>query len=345
MRLKTFYAKNMTDAMQMIRESLGDDAIIVATGEDPERREVSITAAIEPAFEIGDEDGDGWLQYDSEQDENAVAEELTDTLLKHNVPEDIMDHMISSATVMRYDDIGIALVSTLDELFSFAPLPQKSTNKPLLLIGPPGSGKTLNAAKIAARATMSGLDVGVISTDTQRAGGLEQLKAFTDVMQIKLNKAETPISLRNIAETLIQKKDQVIIDTAGLNPFDTGDVRTLARLMSAVDAQPVLVLPAGIDAEEAGEIGRVFAMLGARHILPTRIDIARRLGSLLCAANQGELSFCDFSNSAKVAEGLSPMSALSLAQLFLPRLYKTSNNDIVTPTVSHHEALRTGSMQ
>ncbi len=346
MRLKTFYAKNMTEAMQMIRESLGDDAIIVATGEEPSRGGVRVTAAMdEPAFEIGDDAGDNWLQYDDEQDDNAVAEELTDTLLRHAVPEDVMDHMISCATVMGYDDIGIALVSTIEELFSFSPLPQGNAQKPLMLIGPPGAGKTLAAAKIAARGTLNGLNIGVVSADTARAGGVEQLRALTDLMKITLHKAQSPISLRNITESLDPRSDQVVIDTAGLNPFDTNDVRTLARMMSAVDAQPVLVLPAGIDAEEAGEIARVFATLGTEHIMPTRVDTARRLGNLLSAAHQGGLSFCDYSDTTSVAEGLTPMSALALAKLFMPRLYKSSKADIVTPSRHDAEVLRTGSMQ
>lgn len=346
MRLKTFYAQNMTDAMQMIRDSLGDDAIIVATGDDPARGGVRITAAVEPpAFEIGHEDDEGWLQYDDEQDDNAVAEELTDILLKHCVPETVMDHMVSCATVMGYDDLGIALTSTLEELFSFCPLPSNSTEKPIMLVGPPGAGKTLAIAKLAARGTMNGLNMGVVSTDTVRAGGVAQLKALTDLMDVKLQKAETPISLRNISEGLSRQKDQVLIDTAGLNPFDTSDIRTLARIMNAVDAQPVLVLPAGIDAEEAGEIARVFATLGTRHLLPTRTDIARRLGNILCAAHQGGMAFCDFSESSKVAEGLSPLSALSLAKLFMPRLYNNVNNGIVSQVEERRRPLRTGSMQ
>ena len=34
MRLKSFYAKTLTEAMHMIRETLGEDAVIVATREE-----------------------------------------------------------------------------------------------------------------------------------------------------------------------------------------------------------------------------------------------------------------------------------------------------------------------
>src|SRR3546814_18442279 len=47
MRLKTFHAETMAEAIQVVRARLGPDAIIVATAEDSETRGVRITAAVE----------------------------------------------------------------------------------------------------------------------------------------------------------------------------------------------------------------------------------------------------------------------------------------------------------
>ncbi len=348
MRLKTFYADTMTEAMKMIRDTLGGDAIIVATSKQRSGAGVRVMAAVEPSFEIDEGDiaiGDSWLQYDNEQDSDAVAEEMTEILLRHHVPENVMDNMISCATVMGFDDLSTALTCTLEQLYSFKPLPVKKHSKPIMMIGTPGSGKTLAVAKMAARGVMNGLNVGVISTDTLRAGGIEQLKAFTSIMKIDLQKAQTPKDLRNKTEELIKYKDQVIIDSSGLNPFDKNDVRVLAKLISAIDVRPVMVLPAGIDVEEAGEMARVFAAIGAEEILPTRIDIARRLGSLLNAAHQGDLSFSDASNTPKVAQGLLHLNPKSLSKLLVPRLYKPANSAILHSSTSRNEGKKTGTMQ
>ncbi len=349
MRLKTFHANNMTEAMKMIRETLGDEAIIVATGEQRAGSGVRVTAAIEPPpFEIGT-DGiagdDSWLQYDDEQDSDAVAEELTEILLRHHVPEDVLDNMVSCATVMGFDDLRTALFCTLEQLFSFTPLPLNSHNKPIMMVGPPGAGKTLAVAKIAARGVMNGLDIGVVSTDTLRAGGVEQLQAFTNLLKIDLQKSDTPKNLRSTVENLIQDKDQVIIDTSGLNPFDKNDVKILAKLIGAADMRTVMVLPTGIDVDEAGEMARVFATIGATEILPTRIDIARRLGSLLAAAHQGSLSLSDASNTPKVAQGLFTLDPQSLSQLLVPRLYKSEKSAILHSRSSRNGDKRTGTTQ
>jgi len=323
MRLKTFYANTMTEAMKMVRNTLGEEAIIVATGEE-QGRGVRVTAAIEPAFELGNEGAagaDDWLQYDDEEENAAIAEELTEVLLRHAVPEEVMDHILSCATVMGFEDPGIALIAALEQLYAYRPLPIAASRKPTMMIGQPGSGKTLAVAKMAARGAMNGLRVGVISTDTMRAGGLEQLKAFTNLLRIKLEQAKDSKDLRYIVHDM-QGMDQILIDTSGLNPFNHEEVRHLAKLIGAINARPVLVLPAGTDAEESGEMARIFATIGATELLPTRIDIARRLGGLLAAAQSGALAFSDFSNTSKVAEGLASLTPKTLSRLLMPGAFR-----------------------
>jgi flagellar biosynthesis protein FlhF len=336
MRLKSFYANTMTEAMQMIRDTLGEDAIIVATREEKGGKAVRVTAAIDPndyneraskspAFETHGNrqpaSAETWLQYDQEEEEGAVAEEITDAMLRHAVPEDVTDHILSCATVIGFEQPGVALVAAIEHLYSFTPLPLKAQKKPIMFVGPPGSGKTLAVAKAAARAAMHGLKIGVITTDTVRAGGAEQLAAFTKLLQIDLKKAENPANLRAQIESL-KGCDQIFIDTAGINPFSTDDVKILAKMMGGGDVTPILVLPAGIDAEESGEMARVFATIGVGLLMASRIDIARRLGGILSAAHHGGMSFTDAGNTPKVADGLLSLNPKILSKLLMPNAFR-----------------------
>jgi len=319
----------MKDALQMIRETLGENAIIVATREENGGKSVRVTAAIDQDTEATmprsarasamdrDYADSGW-QYADDEDEATVVEDITDVMLRHAVPEDVLDLVVSSVNVMGLSDSRNALFAALQNLFEFKPLPTKTYGSPFILVGPPGSGKTLAAAKMAARCALNGLSAAVITTDTIRAGGVEQLEAFTRLMRIDLRKASNPKELKDILQS-IRGVDQIIIDTAGVNPFDPESVKLLARLMGVVEMDSLLVLPAGLDADEAGEIARVFATIGARSIIPTRVDVARRLGALLSAAHHGGLSFAELSNTPKVADGLAPLSAKRLTQLLMPR--------------------------
>lgn len=322
----------------MVRDTLGEDAIILATREERGGKAVRVTAAIdpndyddrsygEPAFEThGHKEpsaADTWLQYDEEQEDDAVAEEVTDAMLRHAVPEDVMDQVLSCATVVGFEQPSVALVAAIEHLFSFTPMPQKATNKAMMFVGPPGSGKTLAVAKAAARGAMNGLNMGVITTDTVRAGGVEQLASFTKLLRISLKKADGPAQLHEHIQSM-RGCDQILIDTSGINPFSTADVKSLAKLIGSDEIDPYLVIPGGMDAEESGEMGRVFATIGVHKLIPSRIDMARRLGGVLSAAHHGGMSFADAANTPKVADGLLPLDPKTLAKLLMPQAYKDS---------------------
>ena len=327
MRLKSFYAKTMTEAMNMVRETLGEDAIIVATREERGGKAVRVTAAIEedyaqsrrgPAFELGAGEepasAESWLQYDEEEQEAAIAEELTEVMLRHSVPEDVTDMILSCATLAGLEQPRIALIAALEHLFGFRPLPKRACKKPLVAVGPPGAGKTLGIAKMAARGILNDLNVSVITTDTVRAGGTEQLAAFTKILNIPLRKARNGSELKARLDES-RAADQILIDTGGANPFDKNEMNVLAKLLSVAECDPILVMPAGIDAEEAGDIARAYAALGVRWMMPTRLDIARRFGGLLQAAQQGGMAFSDASNTPQVANGLTAMTPKDLCSL------------------------------
>ncbi len=333
MRLKSFTAKTTKEAMQMVREELGEEAVIVATREERNAAggmSVHITAAVEKDGGYSNNTpysdkaapeslpNEDWL-YAEDDNEAMVIEEVTETLLRHTVPDEVLEQIVSCASVLGIDEPRLAMLSSIESLFRFAPIPADAPyKKPIILIGQPGAGKTLAAAKLAARGALSGLNVSMITTDTERAGGVEQLQAFTKLLNIDLKIAD---SLPALKELLLQlsNADQIIIDTAGTNPFDPESVKTLARLIGAGDLEAIMVMPANTHAEEAAEVAQIFSDIGARRLLPTRVDVARRLGSLLSAAYKGNLSFCDVSGTARVADGLSQLTSKRLTQLLMPR--------------------------
>ncbi|CAO3453879.1 GTPase [Azospirillum largimobile] len=323
MRLKSFHAKTMSDAMRMVRQSLGDDAIIVATREE-EGGGVRVTAAVEeddlPAAPVsgGARGGRAKAPPKPVEPEIDVGEVVADALQRHGVPATLAEQLIDAASGLDTEDPRLALGSALDSYFTFNPLPDgRSPVKPLALVGPPGSGKTLVAAKLAARAVFKKRSVGVITTDTVRAGGVDQLAAFTRLMKLKLATVEDPDALAGAFE-VHRKTDLVLVDTAGRNPFDAVDMQDLRALLGAGEVEPVLVLPAGLDALEAADMALAFKAVGVRRMLVTRLDMARRLGSLLAIAARARLSFCDASVSSKVAEGLTALNPLALARMMIP---------------------------
>lgn len=313
MRLKTFQAKSMHDALKQVRDTLGDDAIIVSTREE-QSGWVRVTAAVEQMPEKAPP-----RVAAPELDEDTVIEIITDALLKHRVPGSVIDKIIATAIIVNNSDPQKTLARALQETFVFRDAAPQVTGKPLLLAGPPGAGKTLMTAKLAAQAVMNGQNPAVITTDIARAGGIEQLSAFLNILDLPLHQAEDHKSLQDV---LAQVKGHapVIIDTGGLNPFDPQEMKFLARLMAVTDMDPALVLPAGLDAEESAEMAMTFEVLGIRKLIPTRLDFARRLGGILCAADKAGLALCESSQTPQVANGITILSPQKLAELMMPHV-------------------------
>ncbi|WP_119677781.1 flagellar biosynthesis protein FlhF [Indioceanicola profundi] len=319
MRLKSFHAPTMAEAMRLVREVLGDDAIIVATREE-DGVGVRVTAAVE------EEDGNlpapspaPVLRFGAPLEPQGpdVLDRVSEVLLHHGAPAAVNQQIMDAVSDLDVRDPLAALAAGLDQVFGFQPLPDGRYPRALMLVGPPGSGKTLTIAKLCTRAFRNGRPVGVVSTDTVRAGGIDQLSAYTRLLKLRLITAEDPVALADALE--VQKgAEQVLVDSAGRNPYDEADMRELRDFLVAADIEPVLVLPAGLDAQEAGEMARAFRQVGVRRLLPTRLDMARRLGSLLAAAYEAEMSFADASATPKVIDGLGALTPTTLARFMMP---------------------------
>jgi flagellar biosynthesis protein FlhF len=308
MRLRSFQAATLSDAMQLVREALGDDAIIVATHDSGRGRGVQITAASEDPDEAQLE------QIVTHPEENDIdpAGEIADILSFHSIPDRIARRLTRAAGQIGDGRSVEALAGALDEYYAFRPLP--TGPRPLMLVGPPGAGKTVTVAKLAAQLAFEKVDATVITTDTLRSGAVAQLRGYMDVLGHDLLTAKRP---QELAQAVAAHGDGrgLIIDTPGTNPFSDSEIADLRSFISAIDAEPVLVLPAGGDVEDAADIGRIFSRLGCRSALFTRVDGARRLGSMITAAEAGDLAFCHVSISPSVAQGLKALSPLSLARV------------------------------
>ena len=296
MRLKTFRASTVALAMAQVREDLGPEALILSTRRLPDGAEV--TAALEtlppPLPDPARLDGLRW----------------------HGVPATL-------AAVLATAPLEPALTHAL----RFGRVDTAPYAPPILLAGPPGAGKTLTAARLATRFVLAGHRPLVICADGQRAAAAEQLAAFTRLLELPLLVAPDPLTL---ARALARREAgaPVLIDTAGIDPFDPAAQAALAALAAAASATTALVLPAGLDPNEAADTASAFAAAGATLLVATRLDVTRRIGSVLAAAHAGgerRLALAEAGIGPGAADGLAPLTPALLAHFFAdPKIRKAA---------------------
>ena len=194
----------------------------------------------------------------------------------------------------------------LATVLRFAALPLVADSKPLMLVGPPGAGKTLSTVRLATRLVMAGIKPMVITADGQRAGATEQLAAFTRVLGLNLLVASQPAALRKALDRR-HEGAPVLIDAPGADLFDPAQRDGLAELIAAVGARLALVLPAGMDPAEAADVAAAHAALGADLLVATKLDVARRMGSVLAAAEAG-LALAEAGIGPGAADGMVPLT-------------------------------------
>lgn len=376
MRVKSYTAPSMPAAMALVRQELGDSAIILSSKEQPDGT-VRVSAALDDSptadldaappsapASLASLDGITRLddlpedpapeapsatpiskkdkKTDKKRSDAALAQTVASTIgllaephqepfgqpLLDGLMATLMDHGVAQKLAYNIIDTGRDMGGTtaiwiltdgLAARFSFRTPAEIWSDKPLMLVGPYGSGKTLMLAKLAARSVMRGLRPVVMTTDVVRAGAVDQLAAFTKIMDLPLYSADGPEELYEKIQDIGQNAQQILIDTGGVNPYAPDEIDALADLVNAARAEPVLVLAAGSDALESAIIATAFRTLGARHVMTTRLDAARRYGSLLAAAHQGRLAFSYISQSTTVAAGIREVTPALLADMLLTR--------------------------
>jgi flagellar biosynthesis protein FlhF len=311
MRLKTFIAPTVAEAMARVRLELGDDAVIVAT-EKPARGAARIVAAIEPA-EAPPPRSDAAPA--ARPDPAPVGgDAILAALVRHGVPEALRARLVAAA-----GGDEAALAHALAGTLQFANLARRRGNAPIVLLGPHGAGKTSTAGKLAALGRLDGRAVRLISCDTWRAAGADQLGTYAAALGARFDIAADAGALAALLPVTAASDERAltIIDTPGLDPFAASDRAVGGELVRAAAGDAVLVLPAGLDPAESAELALAFAGLGCMRLVATRLDATRRLGGALAAAHEAALALAGGGHSPRIADGLAPLDAASLAQRLL----------------------------
>jgi flagellar biosynthesis protein FlhF len=315
MRIISFLAPSSKQAMADLRAKLGDDAIILST-RTLDDGQICVTGAVsDDVFDLADVLAPTaeprsleWLRGLAEFHEWPIKErEKIEAVLRNMAPA----------------GPEIVLTTLVQALFRFDTV-QRRTRKPIILSGPPGSGKTVTIAKLAAAEVLAGNAVDIVTLDVQRAGSLDQLSTLLKPLDLSPIAVSRSAELPNIVAAC--KSGAILVDTVGINPFNPADLGAISSLAVRIAGDLILVLPAGQGQADSADIARSYAAVGARAMVVTKLDVARRFGGVLAAAEAG-LAFTQAGIGPMIGNGLCALSADGVARLLLHRYYSSTGEE------------------
>jgi flagellar biosynthesis protein FlhF len=356
MPIEAFRAANMRDALALVRQRLGADAIVLGSREISRRRfpwtraviEIEVTAAlstesapaivaqqalhvierpieaqpalveaVEPEFQESVESSDApKLEVPTDPIFRMFTRLIDGDMHQEHARSLLFDHTFSDdAAALESDLLGI--VESQLRCAGGIGL-ETGTRRVVAMVGPTGVGKTTTIAKLAAHFRLvEQRRVGLITLDTFRAGAVDQLRTYSDVIGVPMRSASNRVELISAIEAFTDL-ELVLIDTAGRSPRDEPRIQELRDLLSdgAID-EVHLVLSLSGSYRTLVSMAERFQILRPTRLLLTKLDEAAGMGALYSAARGIDLPLSYVTTGQDVPDDIERAAAGRCARLVL----------------------------
>jgi flagellar biosynthesis GTPase FlhF len=194
----------------------------------------------------------------------------------------------------------------------------KTKRRTIALVGPPGAGKTLAAAKLC-HAYAAGSRLAVRTLSLEPAAAAYRLGTLTEHLDIGLRIADTPEAAER-ASARMQGESLIVVDTPPVAAGDAESIGALAELLSTVAPDEIhLVVPATMDARAAEALYEaVTPGIAVNRILITQLEGAASLAPAAGLSFTLKRPISYLAEGRRPNAGLRPAEAAELAELVLP---------------------------
>jgi flagellar biosynthesis protein FlhF len=355
--VKSFFAESVQAAMEHAQVELGTDALLLDSREAPPEAshlgayEV-VFAACSPAFDTaGPVPASGVETLQRQLKEiremlgritapvgaqgspcETIAPALIDVGVEPALAREIEDatrQRVARRSVPRIgsptpagaieaQDLSLEAVEEISASFAVAP----EIGRVTALVGPPGCGKTTTLVKLAiTQGLAKGRAVRLISIDTYRIGGAEQLRTYAAILGVPFEAVESVAALAQAIEAA-PPSALVLIDTPGYSAAMLHDMGSdLARFLGRrQDIDTHLVLTASMRIEDLYQTAALYDTFCPAKLLFTRTDETSSLAAVFCVAARRNSPVSFLSTGQSVPEDLEPATKERIVESLVRQL-------------------------
>lgn len=329
MHLKRYRKPTVREALAAVREDLGPDALVLSTELVTAQgwrgvvgaKHVQITAAADRRVS-GDRPS-----LSSRRSAPAAVDGLVARLIAAGIDRPLAESVIASIPSEERRAVSdVRLRELLARELDAIAAGDEAFSRVEVFVGPPGVGKTTTIAKLAARERAgSGRSVGMVAADGFRAGAVEQLRVYADIIGAPFRVARTPGELDKV---LTQGRLPMLVDTAGRSPND----RAVADLLHVVGRRrgirTHLVMAADTSAASARRIFETYESARPERLVITKLDEADSMMPLLSVVRERGLPVSFMTAGQRVPEDLTRATSFLLASAVLrePSVFEESHS-------------------
>jgi flagellar biosynthesis protein FlhF len=347
MKIKSYFAASVEQAIQEARQELGTDAMLITSRRSsPETRSLGAYEVVfglqaptarkrpvVPAADLSSELQSLRAQLQEikstlqgarpSESPTSESEELFEELVSNDLARNIAQETVATAVRLR-DQLSrdqpahpIPLRAYVAELLSkklqFAgPFHQPSSDavQVVAFVGPPGAGKTTTLIKLAIRECLAQRQsVRILSVDPYRVAAHEKLRSFAAIIGVGFT------AINSVQEFLAameesRSKSVVLVDTPGYSPAEMDGAEEIAGCLKRVaNTQTHLVLPASMKRADLTRSIHDYAAFQPDYLLFTKLDETGSQGAILSAALEAGKPLSFFANGQNIPEDIEPAHA------------------------------------
>lgn len=206
----------------------------------------------------------------------------------------------------------------LDGVNFYPQLEKKGERVVAAFVGTTGCGKTTTLVKLAivAKLVMSA-DVLIISADTYKVGGAEQLQTFAQVSGIPFRAVYSPEELETVVKQEFQR-DFIFIDTTGRSQNDPKQLEYVREHIEKAKSDAVfLVQSCATSPEVFADIIEKFEPFKPNALVLTKFDEVSSVGAIVESLIKNKEPVAYFTNGQRIPDDVEPASVEELAKSIL----------------------------
>lgn len=209
---------------------------------------------------------------------------LVDNGVEAVVATKLMQELIQEQRKLDYNyDSKEMMTKILSKyLGKVSPISLDGKQKIVFFIGPTGVGKTTTLAKIAAQyALVNKNKIGLITADTYRVAAVEQLKTYSEILNIPLKIIYEGHEIVDAIKDYYDK-ELILVDTAGRNHNSKDKIIELTEMLAHVSNPEIfLVLSSTTNYNAIVKIIEKYSEINDFKLIFTKLDESENIGVVL----------------------------------------------------------------